>query len=144
MNYEDGNPKTGSLRTVHGYAISAKRYALMEGAKIIEVKGHGLGYLMSPASSDEPDWMESAWRYILRLDQVLWDGADPPWLDYPAMMKIPISSPAVVLENVIGGEELTNQRHLYQSLVGVLGGQGHVTLLLERWRRPLKASRSFR
>ena len=50
----------------------------------------------------------------------------------------------VVLENVIGGEELTNQRHLYQSLVGVLGGQGHVTLLLARWRRPLKASRSFR
>ena len=38
----------------------------------------------------------------------------------------------VVLENVIGGEELANQRHLYQSLVGVLGGQGHVTLLLER------------
>jgi hypothetical protein len=51
---------------------------------------------------------------------------------------------SVVLENVIAGEELTNQRHLYQSLVGVLGGQGHVTLLLERWRRPLKASRSFR
>jgi hypothetical protein len=50
-----------------------------------------------------------------------------------------ISEP-VVLENVIGGEELTNQRHLYQSLVGVLGGQGHVTLLLERWWRALKAS----
>lgn len=32
VNYEDGNPKTGSLRTVHGYAISAKRYALMEGS----------------------------------------------------------------------------------------------------------------
>ena len=31
VNYEDGNPKTGSLRTVHGYDISAKRYALMEG-----------------------------------------------------------------------------------------------------------------
>jgi hypothetical protein len=96
VNYEDGNPKTGSLRTVHGYAISAKRYALMKGSKIIEVKGHGLGYLMSPASSDEPDWMETAWQYDLRLDQVLWDGADPPWLDYPAMMKIPVSSPAVL------------------------------------------------
>jgi hypothetical protein len=62
VNYENGNPKTGSLRTVHGYAISSKRYALMEGARIIEVKGHGLGYLMSPASSDEPDWMTTAWE----------------------------------------------------------------------------------
>jgi hypothetical protein len=96
VNYEDSNPKTGSLRTVHGYAISAKRYALMEGSKIIEVKGHGLGYLMSPASSEEADWMETAWQYVLRLDQVLLDGKDPDWLDYPAMMKIPVSSPAVL------------------------------------------------
>jgi hypothetical protein len=96
VNYEDGNPKTGSLRTVHGYAISAKRYALMHGSKIIEVKGHGLGYLMSPASRDEPDWIKTAWQYDLRLDQVLRAGADPPWLDYPAMMKIPVSSPAVL------------------------------------------------
>jgi hypothetical protein len=96
VNYEDGNSKTGSLRTVHGYAISAKRYALMEGAKIIEVKGHGLGYLMSPASTGEPDWMETAWQYALRLDNVPCDGSDPAWLDYPAMMKIPVSSPAVL------------------------------------------------
>ena len=50
---------------------------------------------MSPASSDEPDWMETAWQYDLRLD-VLRDGADPPWLDYPAVMKIPVYSPAVL------------------------------------------------
>jgi len=40
--------------------------------------------------------METAWQYVLRLDQVLWEGADPAWLDYPAMMKIPVSSPAVL------------------------------------------------
>jgi hypothetical protein len=51
---------------------------------------------MSPASEGEPDWMETAWQYVLRLDQVLWDGSDPAWLDYPAMMKIPVSSPAVL------------------------------------------------
>jgi len=96
VNYQDGNPKTGSLRTVHGYAISAKRYALMEGSKIIEVKGHGLGYLMSPASSEEPDWMEAAWQHVLRLDGILCKGSDPAWLDRPAMMKIPVSSPAVL------------------------------------------------
>jgi hypothetical protein len=96
VNYEDGNPKTGSLRTVDGYAISAKRYDLMEGSKVIEVKGHGLGYLMSPASGGEPDWMQTAWQYVLRLDNVPCDGSDPGWLDYPAMMKIPVSSPAVL------------------------------------------------
>ena len=68
----------------------------MEGPKTIEVKGHGLGYLMSPASSGEPDWMKTAWQYVLRLDHVLPDGPEPPWLDRPAMMKIPVSSPAVL------------------------------------------------
>jgi hypothetical protein len=96
VNYKDGDPKTGTLRTVHGYAISAKRYSLLDKSRIIEVKGHDLGYLMSPASEDQPDWMETAWQYVLRFDQVLWDGSDPVWLDYPAMMKLPVSSPAVL------------------------------------------------
>jgi hypothetical protein len=96
VNYRNGDPRTASLRTTYGYAVSSKRYSLFEESRIIEVKGHGLGYLMSPASPGEPDWMETAWRYVLRLDQVLWDGADPPWLDYPAMMKLPVSSPAVL------------------------------------------------
>jgi hypothetical protein len=51
---------------------------------------------MSPASSDEPDWMKTAWEYVLRLDNVSREGSDPAWLDYPAMMKIPVSSPAVL------------------------------------------------
>ena len=96
VNYQNGDPKTGLLRTVKGYDISSKRYALLDESGIIEVKGHGLGYLMSPASPGEPDWMKTAWQYVLRLDQVLLDGKDPEWLDYPAMMKIPVSSPAVL------------------------------------------------
>jgi hypothetical protein len=96
VNYKDGDPKSGTLRTVHAYGISAKRYALLDGPQIIEAKGHGLGYLISPAAPGEPDWMETAWQYVLRFDQVLWDGTDPAWIDYPAMMKIPESSPAVV------------------------------------------------
>ena len=51
---------------------------------------------MSSASSGEPDWMKTAWQYVLRLDHVLPDGPEPPWLDRPAMMKIPVSSPAVL------------------------------------------------
>ena len=96
VNYQKGDPTTGLLRTTTGYAVSSKRYALLDESGIIEVKGHALGYLMSPAAPGAPDWMETAWRYILRLDQVLWDGADPPWLDCPAMMKIPVSSPIVL------------------------------------------------
>jgi hypothetical protein len=96
VNYQNGDPKTGVFRTVEAYDISSKRYSLLDESGIIEVKGHGLGYLMSPASPGEPDWMKTAWQYVLRLDQVLWDGTDPAWLDYPAMMKIPVSSPAVL------------------------------------------------
>jgi hypothetical protein len=96
VNYQNGDPKSGSLRTVDGYAISAKRYVLIDGSRIIEAKGHGLGYLISPASPGERDWMETAWEYHLRFDQVLFIGKDPAWLDYPAMMKIPVSSPAVI------------------------------------------------
>jgi hypothetical protein len=96
VNYQNGDPKTALLRTVEGYDISSKRYSLLDESGIIEVKGHGLGYLMSPASLGEPDWMKTAWQYVLRLDQVLLDGKDPEWLDYPAMMKIPVSSPAVL------------------------------------------------
>jgi len=51
---------------------------------------------MSPASNDDPDWMQTAWQYVLRLDGVPCEGADPAWLDRPAMMKIPVSSPAVL------------------------------------------------
>ena len=40
--------------------------------------------------------MKTAWEYVLRLDNVSRDGSDPAWLDYPAMMKIPVSSPAVL------------------------------------------------
>jgi hypothetical protein len=96
VNYQNGDPKTSLLRTVEGYDISSKRYSLLDESGIIEVKGHGLGYLMSPASPGEPDWMKTAWQYVLRLDQVLLGGKDPEWLDSPAMMKIPVSSPAVL------------------------------------------------
>ena len=51
---------------------------------------------MSPVRRGEPDWMVDAWGYILRLDGVPCEGSDPVWLDRPAMMKIPVSSPAVL------------------------------------------------
>ena len=97
VNYapdKKGRPSS-VLRTIHGFAISAKRYCLQEGDKIVEVKGHGLGYLMSPAPKDDQDWMVGAWQYVLQVDAGFVD-SEPDWLDYPAMMKIPVSSPAVL------------------------------------------------
>jgi hypothetical protein len=48
------------LRTVWGYAISAKRYCLFvyeRGAvKIVDAKGHGLGFLMSPVDSPKDEY----------------------------------------------------------------------------------------
>jgi hypothetical protein len=98
INYvpdKNGKP-TNALRTIHGFAISAKRYCLQEGKKIVEVKGHGLGYLMSPALKDNEDWMVDAWKYVLQVDGDSFISSEPDWLDYPAMMKIPVSSPAVL------------------------------------------------
>jgi hypothetical protein len=62
----------------------------------LEVKGHGLGYLMPPTSKDGDDWMVDAWQYVLKVDAGGHIDSEPEWLDYPAMMKIPVSSPAVL------------------------------------------------
>ena len=68
--------------TLSQNAISAKRYALLEASKLVEAKGHGLGYLVSPIGPKEPDWMEAAWKYILHFDGILrGDLTEPPRLD---------------------------------------------------------------
>jgi len=98
INYRpdrNGQP-SNDLRTIHAFSISSKRYAIREANKIIEVKGHGLGYLCSPTSKQDEDWMVDAWEYVLRVDAGDPIDREPPWLDYPAMMKIPVSSPAVL------------------------------------------------
>ena len=98
INYKpDPNGKpTKQLRTIHAFSISSKRYAIREGKRILEVKGHGLGYLMSPTSKDDDNWMVDAWEYVLKVDRGGHIDKEPEWLDRPAMMKIPVSSPAVV------------------------------------------------
>lgn len=100
INYEDGDPQK-PLRTLMGYAISAKRYCLFretrKGVEIIDAKGHGLGYLMSPKSAgSEEDWIKEAWLYVLQLEGVIPSQHRPDFLDRPAMMRIPVTSPAVL------------------------------------------------
>jgi hypothetical protein len=81
------------LRTIHAFSISSKRYAIRERKEILEVKGHGLGYLLSPTANEHDDWMVDAWDYVLKVDAGVHVDSEPEWLDHPAMMKIPVSSP---------------------------------------------------
>ena len=74
VNYQNDDPEK-PLRTVYGYAISAKRYCLFMyengEVKIVDAKGHGLGFLRPPVENPPgwdkkwPFWIEQAWLYVL-------------------------------------------------------------------------------
>ena len=130
VNHQDEDPQK-PLRVVQGYAISAKRYCLFTGTRgavnIVDAKAHGIGYLMPPKSrttndDDQGDWIDEFWESVLPNEGVSFSGFNPEWLDRPAMMKIPVSSPAVlgrlknfvkpydfVLAPVINEDELDDQ-----------------------------------
>jgi hypothetical protein len=102
VNYIDGDPSKG-FRDLYGYAISAKRYCLFEGKQarnIVDAKAHGIGYLMNPIrrkGSKQGDQFAAAfWRRVLQNEGIASRGEEPDWLDRPAMMRIPVSSPAVL------------------------------------------------
>jgi hypothetical protein len=88
-------------RSLFGFAVSAKRYALYErngdDLNIIDPKAHGLGYLYPPIDKREEkrDWTFEAWEWLLR-DVLESPNSDPDWLDRPAMMRIARSTPEVL------------------------------------------------
>lgn len=102
MNYIDGDPRK-PFRDLYGYAISAKRYCLFEGKnvrKIVDSKAHGIGYLMNPVQrkrdADNGQFAASFWQCVLQNEGISLKREEPEWLDLPAMMRIPVSSPAVL------------------------------------------------
>jgi hypothetical protein len=102
VNYVDGDLRK-PFRDLHGYAISAKRYSLFEGKnvrKIVDSKAHGIGYLMNPiqrkVDRDEDQFATAFWQCVLHNEGISHQHEDPEWLDLPAMMRIPVSSPAVL------------------------------------------------
>jgi hypothetical protein len=102
VNYVDGDLRK-PFRDLHGYAISAKRYSLFEGKnvrKIVDSKAHGIGYLMTPiqrkVDRDEDQFATAFWQCVLHNEGISHQHEDPEWLDLPAMMRIPVSSPAVL------------------------------------------------
>ena len=91
------------FRDLYGYAISAKRYCLFEGKnvrKIVDSKAHGIGYLMNPVQrkrdKDQGQFTKAFWQCVLQNEGISFKREEPEWLDLPAMMRIPVSSPAVL------------------------------------------------
>ena len=91
LKIEDVNSDSAChQRQLHGYAISAKRYARYERNKnhlsIVDPKAHGLGYLFPPKSrkKEEPEWTCEAWDWLLRGAFGLPRKA-PAWFDLSAM-----------------------------------------------------------
>ena len=106
LKIEDVNfDARGHRRELHGYAIAAKRYALITrtadgGIKLAKASGHGLGYLYRPAEGfdkalGEHMWVVEAWHWLIR--QALGLPCDAPaWFSLPAMMRIAITTPEVL------------------------------------------------
>jgi hypothetical protein len=103
INFVDSDPHK-ARRQLFGYAISAKRYALYTQTdtdiSIAKASGHGLGYLYPPKDgfnkdADAPIWVVEAWEWLLRKELGL-PCKEPAWLDYPAMMRMALTSPNVM------------------------------------------------
>ena len=93
---------------LYAYAISPKRYALynlIDGRPDIrDCKEHGLGYLLSPIDPDDEsgDWIRELWEYIVSIDALGLDVAEPRWLldshckDRIAMGQLTFSTPELM------------------------------------------------
>ncbi len=104
LKIEKVNFHNGNQVEIFGYAISAKRYALYGydgkgNIVIVDAKAHGLGYLCAPksASDDDPesDWWYEGWHWVLE-NEVAKPRANPDWFSFPAMMRLTVSTPAVL------------------------------------------------
>jgi hypothetical protein len=115
VNFIDSDPRK-TLRSLFGYAIAAKRYALYTKTRnrisVVKASGHGLGYLYAPkknkvgdigseetGSDDEvPMWVVEAWQWLIGREIGL-KCKRPSWLKLPAMMRMGVTSPNVMRNN---------------------------------------------
>jgi hypothetical protein len=104
LKIEKVNFESGKQIDLFGYAISAKRYVLYRydargNIVIVDAKAHGLGYLYPPkdAVKDDPDsdWLFEAWHWVLE-GEVATPRTTPEWFSIPAMMRMTVSTPAVL------------------------------------------------
>jgi hypothetical protein len=102
----------GERRQLYAYCISAKLYCLynLDDDKLLVRKpsGHGLGFLQPPYSVADwqrkterkwkenlPPWIFEAWHLILSRELGL-PHVRPRWLNQPAVMAVPITTPQVL------------------------------------------------
>jgi hypothetical protein len=94
----------GNQRSIWGYAISAKRYALFTwfrtNVQIIKASEHGLGLYYRPkegrdSGCDVPLWIKEGWQRLLHNALGL-PSSRPDWFDRPVMRRIAISTPNVM------------------------------------------------
>jgi hypothetical protein len=94
-------------RQLYGLGIASKRYTLLEkvfndkgklvNIKIINPKGHGIGYLYPPKDNpkgwkkDAPVWVYEMWDYIARGFLGL-ERTQPAWTSLPQMMRFSVST----------------------------------------------------
>ena len=101
-NYVDPDSKKPLQRQLHGYSISAKRYALYDkigktDVKILDPKAHGIGFLYPPKDSpkkwkeDVAQWIYEMWDYIVR-DVLKLKRRTPSWLNIPQMMRLTVTT----------------------------------------------------
>jgi hypothetical protein len=104
LKIERVNFESGKQVELFGYTISAKRYVLYRyDAKgnivIVDAKAHGLGYLYppkeNPINNPEDDWLMEAWHWVLE-GEVARPRSSPEWFSIPAMMRMTVSTPAVL------------------------------------------------
>ena len=94
----------GRQRQLHGYGISAKRYALYtqdkSGIHLIKVSEHGLGLYYRPKEGRDAEcqvatWIKEGWQWML--NQALgFRCYKPKWFRLPVMRRIAISTPNVM------------------------------------------------
>jgi hypothetical protein len=104
LKIEKANFLHGKQVELFGFAISAKRYVLYRyddngNVVIVDAKAHGLGYLYPPKDFSEgdqsSDWLTEAWHWVLE-GEVASPRPAPHWFCYPAMMRMTVSTPAVL------------------------------------------------
>lgn len=105
---EDGKTR----RQLHGFSVVSKRYALSnisENGDIVvrKASGHVLGNYQAPYSvkewerrnrktwkEDLPPWIYEGWRWLLSRELKTGNARAPRWLNQPAVIPYPVSTPA--------------------------------------------------